>query len=365
MRPVQILLPAVLALAAGPTLAADHLDAPILVGSTQYEPRVLGRVVVTQALRELARADIEIYVRRRGGKPPPIRIGETIRIADHHDPEAAPLFVGEVTALEPHFGRGRPTAVIHGFDRLHRLNRGRSTRTWGATSEVELVAAIAAGHGLSYQGSDPGFSSAFIYQTNQTDLEFLRARAARIGWLLHVDDGALRFEPPSLDPARALSFASGLRSFKPELAAAGQVGAVVVRGWDPVKKEPIVGEAGTGRTTPAVTLVLDHADPLSEEPVLSQGLLFSSEEATLVAKSALAAAAGEARSATGVARGGPADPPGCSGGRPQRGRPLLRGVSGDARHAHFRVREGLHHTVRASEPAGASALRTFGGGDRI
>src|SRR5947209_8676618 len=41
------------------------------------------------------------------------------------------VFAGEVTALEPEFNAGEaPTLVVRGYDRRHRLMRGRHTRTF-------------------------------------------------------------------------------------------------------------------------------------------------------------------------------------------------------------------------------------------
>lgn len=289
-----------LALPAGPAPAADHQDAPILVGpDVLVFPDVRG-VRVVQTLGEPGEAEITV-----SADAPPIRPGEKLEIRANGDPASEAIFVGEVVGLEPVFRSGVESAVVRGFDRLHRLSRGRKTRSFDGIEEAELVARIAAAHGLALEGADPGFASGYVLQRNESDLEFLRERARRIGYQIHVDGDTLHFAPPAPDPAARLVFGAGLRSFVAEPTTEAQVAKVVVRGWNPVDKAAVSGEAGDASAPPEAAVLFDRAEALSEDPSLSEGLLFSPEEAALVAQGALAAAAGAARAGTGVADGDP------------------------------------------------------------
>jgi phage protein D len=274
-----------------PSTAADHREAPILFGGVALEsPQEARGLVVTQTLRDFAMAEVEIFGGGGRGARPPGAPGETLEIRVGAD--AVPLFEGEIVAIEPVFERGSSSSVVvRGYDALHRLSRTRRTRTWPATSDGELVAAMAKRAGLDAVIAGPGFRSAYVLQRNASDLEFLRERAARIGYGLSIDEGALHFAPIPSEPDVRLSFGGSLHSFEPRIGTAARVSRVEVRGWDPTRKEPVVGEAGASDAPPEATALLDRADPSTEAPSLSEGLLFSPEEAALVAAAELAAAA--------------------------------------------------------------------------
>jgi len=124
-----------------------------------------------------------------------------------------------------------------------------------------------------------------VYQHNQTDLEFLRTRAARIGFEILVEDGMLRFLPapaPGSDPTVTLGTLQNLR-----LTSSQAVKDVTVHGWDPVRKQVIVGSAVQDTAPDGVSLIEDHGDDSTEDPLLADGLVFSQAEADAVARAAL------------------------------------------------------------------------------
>jgi phage protein D len=84
----------------------------------------------------------------------------------------------------------------------------------------------------------------YVFQENQTNMEFLRERAARIGFELFIQDGKLNFRKPSKvgDPL-ALKWLKDLHSFRVRVSSAEQVSEVEVRGWDYTRKRPIVETA--------------------------------------------------------------------------------------------------------------------------
>ena len=106
---------------------------------------------------------------------------------------------------------------------------------------------IASEAGLAAGPAFPGTSIKydFVFQNNQTDLEFLRERAARIGFEVLVDDKTLNFRPQvDGEPAQlGCSGPSPLQRFHPRLSSANQVAEVKVRGWDLIHKKEIIGTA--------------------------------------------------------------------------------------------------------------------------
>jgi len=93
----------------------------------------------------------------------------------------------------------------------------------------------------------------YLLQANQTNLEFLRARANALGFRLYVEGNALHFEPPQAGSRTVnLEWGKDMFEFHPRLTTVDQVSGVTVRGWDPSKKQAIVGQAQNGTTAPQV-----------------------------------------------------------------------------------------------------------------
>ena len=80
-------------------------------------------------------------------------------------------------------------------------------------------------------------------------MEFLLARAERIGYQVYAAEGKLYFKKgdANLGDAPDLVFLENLVDFQPRWTAAHQSDKMIVKGWDPKKKKAIVGQ-----TTPPV-----------------------------------------------------------------------------------------------------------------
>jgi phage protein D len=160
------------------------------------------------------------------------------------------IIVGEITGLEPAFqANSLPTVVVRGYDHRHRLLRGRETRSFIQMKDSDIAKRIASAAGLRAQVTDSKVTLDYVLQHNQTNLAFLQDRARRIGYEVYVKDKILYFQRPRhTDPeAITLSLSEDIIELYPRLTTMSQVGEVVVRGWDVNKKEPIVGQAGTGQ----------------------------------------------------------------------------------------------------------------------
>jgi Bacteriophage probable baseplate hub protein len=162
------------------------------------------------------------------------------------------IFKGELVGIEPVFAAGEDSkCTLRAFCKLNRLLRGRRSQTFQEQSDSDVVNKIVGDHGLSAQcGSDVNIKHKHLYQHNQTDLEFLRLRAARIGYAVWCEDSTLHFEKIKNDVDSGIEFilskegGSGHRMVKfcPRCSSAAVVKKVTVRGWDYEKKQEIVGE---------------------------------------------------------------------------------------------------------------------------
>ena len=165
------------------------------------------------------------------------------------------VMVGEITGLELSFPeRARALLTVRGFDRLHRFRRGRRTRSYLQAKDSDVARQLAGDLGLTPDVEDSGEVHPYLLQTNQTDIDFLLARARASGYEVLVDDRTLRFRKVRHDRGKTvtLDFAHGLLTFYAYLSTADQVSQVIVRGWDPKTKQALVGQARAADVTGAM-----------------------------------------------------------------------------------------------------------------
>ncbi len=157
---------------------------------------------------------------------------------------------GEITALESHFTSGsQAPIIIRGYDVSHRLNRGRYNRSFQNMKDSDIVKKIIGEVGIPsgtiedttgpHGYGDINGANGYVFQKNQTNMEFLRERAARNGFELFVRDGKLYFRKPKVDESLQLKWLKELHSFSVRVSSAEQVSQVEVRSWDYSRKVPI------------------------------------------------------------------------------------------------------------------------------
>jgi phage protein D len=183
----------------------------------------------------------------------------TIKVtpSDSNSPET--LIEGEVTSLEAEFDAHRSRSIIRGYDKSHRLHRGRRTETYKNVTDSDIARTVANRASLTI-GQIDSTSGTFehVSQANQSDWDFLKSRAREIGYELAMEDGKFNFRQPVQasgapqtgdyqnhhDPLQ-LVFGDDLIEFRPRVTSAEQVNDVKVRGWDPSQKQAVIGSANS------------------------------------------------------------------------------------------------------------------------
>jgi uncharacterized protein involved in type VI secretion and phage assembly len=187
-----------------------------------------------------------------------VKVGSTVTIKATTVGSTTPdlLIGGEVTALEASYEGGWDRTIVRGYDKSHRLHRGRRTETYQNVKVSDVAQTVASRAGLEVGTiDDSGAVLDFISQVNISDWDFLKARARELGFEVGVVDGQFFFRKPvqsttGPDPGDAdsqgpaqLVYGRDLISFRPRVSSSAQVTQISVRAWDPDTKAVLVGSA--------------------------------------------------------------------------------------------------------------------------
>ncbi len=176
-------------------------------------------------------------------------VGQEVEVLASPDGKAAPLriIIGEITSTEPDYPYGQaPVLTVRGYDRAHRLHRGKKTRTFQQMTDSDIITKIAREYSLRPDVDPTTEVHEYILQNNQTDFELVYERSRRLGFNFLIDDRTLVFKKPGSMPSETveLEYGVSLRQFRPRMSTGSQFKEVVVKGWDAVNKREIIGRAG-------------------------------------------------------------------------------------------------------------------------
>ncbi|MDF5716306.1 MAG: VgrG-related protein [Rhizonema sp. NSF051] len=182
----------------------------------------------------------------------------TTKAIEFNKEEQQYLIDGEITAIEVHFTHtSEAHIVVRGYDVSHRLHRGRYNRSFLNQTDSDIVRKVVSEVGIKLgQIDNSGEPHDYVFQENQTNMEFLRERAARIGFELFIQDNKLNFRKPESKTSLNLKWLVDISSFSTRITSSEQVSSVEVRSWDYTQKklitsikksEKLVTETGNGK----------------------------------------------------------------------------------------------------------------------
>lgn len=177
-------------------------------------------------------------------------IGNEVEIQMGYENNLKTVIVGEITGLEPEFSLGfTPRLVVRGHDLRHRLLRGCQTKSFTKMTDSDIASQIARARGLTAKVKNSEVKHEYVLQHNQTDWDFLKSRAERIGYEVTIENKDLYFQPCQNDGQKVLTLKlkESLIEFLPRLSSMGQVQEVEVRGWLPDDKKEVTGKAASGK----------------------------------------------------------------------------------------------------------------------
>ena len=212
--------------------------------------------------------------------------------------EETSIYKGEIVGLEPTYKGGEKQRIlIRAMNKFHRLHHKRKSITFADKTDQAILSQVVGDAGLSLSWKhDKSITYKHVYQHNQSNMEFVRTRAARMGCHLWCVDTTLYCKQPDLsdDSGIVLKVSAGigegeqLRSFTPRISSAPIIKKVTVKGWNPETKELITGEA-EAQDSPlgSENAVAGSGDFGKEETFTVDHPIWSKEEADALAKARL------------------------------------------------------------------------------
>ncbi len=273
---------------------------------------------ITVDLRRQAPASVELQFNNESGsydEHEGLQPGSTVEVSLGYedDGQGAPhdkltkVFEGEIigTALKV-VDNGPRTLFVRAFDYLHRLTRGRKTKTFLDQKFSDILSQVAQERGITPDAEDTAFVREYVIQHNQTDLDFVRGIAGWLDFDLHIrhleDAKKLRFKAPEVGAGPTVKAVyekpdipagdTYLRKFDGRQSLARVVSEVVVRGWDPKQKREIVGTAPLAQLYDKMGVTASGPEEIADkwgetDRQLVDYKVFSQEEADKVARTKL------------------------------------------------------------------------------
>jgi uncharacterized protein involved in type VI secretion and phage assembly len=176
--------------------------------------------------------------------------GKTLEITVELEGGKSTVFNGEIVELEPAFEGKEQKVTVRAFDRLHRLTRGRYVRTFVQMTDSDIMQKVVQEVGLKPDIESTSEVYDHVFQCNQTNLEFLQARASALGRYLYAEGETIHCTAPKTESPLTLKLHEQLSEFRPRLTTSAQVSKVQVRGWNVKDKKEVLGEATRGSHVP-------------------------------------------------------------------------------------------------------------------
>lgn len=261
----------------GGTAADDNHFQSYVVDRDMFQPDMAAIVLANQG---------DVYSTKTIGTEIEVQVGNN----------KTSVFKGEIVGLEPVYKGGDKTVIlIRAMNKLHRLLRKRKSITFTDKSDQQILNQVVGDAGLTLEWKhETSITYKHVYQHNQTDLEFLRTRAARMGCHVWCVGTTVYVKQPELQagPIATLNVdqnaEASLHRLAPRLNSSAIINKVTVKGWNPETKELITGDATVqGSKLGSQTSVAGSGSLGNEESFTVDHPIWSAEEAKALAKARL------------------------------------------------------------------------------
>jgi len=226
-----------------------------------------------------------------------LAIGKTVEISSQASGESSATILtkGEIVAIEPELIDGAgATIAVRGYDKSHRLHRGKKSRVFQQSTDSDIVKKIAQEDGMDVSVDSTSAVYEHVFQDDQTDMEYIHDRTRRVSYLTYVENGKLYFSNAASTTASAvLEWGQNLTNFQARFTSAGQPSESEVRGWDIKKKEVITSSTTSPTGMPTVAGISHGGDmaknafSITAKEIVVDRPVNTQSEADLLSKSVL------------------------------------------------------------------------------
>lgn len=176
-----------------------------------------------------------------------VSFGQALKVTIGPPEAQRQIFDGRVSAIEVTFADGgTPFVSVYAEDVLMKLRMTRRSHSYENTTDAGIAQQIASEHGLTADADADGPTYSVVQQWNQSDLAFLRERAALVNAEIWALGTTLGFKTRTKRTATEITLVQGNTLLEAQVRAdlAHQRDTVRVTGFDNDSASAIESEAG-------------------------------------------------------------------------------------------------------------------------
>jgi phage protein D len=226
----------------------------VLIDGQKLPEATMGRIITARVSYSLDRSDMfkitfndSDFALQNSKK---FEAGKEITVKLGYNQKFEKMIEGEIVRLDFAYETHSPISMtLIGFDRMFRLNRTKNSRSFIKMTDSQMAKQIASEMGLQADVESTSQKFDYVFQNNQSNLNFLKERAKRIDYEVEVEKKKLVFRKARHESRKGsvnLVWDRTLMEFHPKIDATKIVDEIVVTGWNPKTKKLIKGKAKAG-----------------------------------------------------------------------------------------------------------------------
>lgn len=184
-------------------------------------------------------------------------IGKAVVISVGYKQKFKEIFNGEITRVDYNYIAGEVcTLQLVCFNKLFHLSRIRHSRAFLKMKDSAIAEKMAGEAGMQKDVEATSETHEYIFQNNQSNLDFLRMRAKRIGYEVAMNGEKFVFKKRRFadqDKSVELKWGENLSEFCVKMDSSNILEEVIVTSWDPVTKKEVEGKAKAGDEDPVAS----------------------------------------------------------------------------------------------------------------
>lgn len=173
--------------------------------------------------------------------------GKSVEINMGYGDRLEPMLYGRIREVKYSFpSSGYPRLEVSGLDISQSMMQGKNSESWKEVRDSDVIKKIAQKYKIpQMEISDTKVKHHKIEKEKKSDFDFIRELAERNNYQFFIFGKTLYFKEksPPKAPVVLLEWGKNLMRFQADVSIAGQPSKVRRVGWDPVKKQKIIGEA--------------------------------------------------------------------------------------------------------------------------